>query len=130
MPPIANLKQPDDTLGAVTLSQGGVCRRKYALRFAAGFGSQFTFLLLKKWEDHRSPDADSLATLCQCIQPTRPLSAKEESLKDPDRYSPTQSSCSTEMSPPPSPLLEKSLLIGRPVQPCQPVELDDACSVM
>lgn len=49
IPPIANYQEKDPCLGEVLLSQGGSHTRKYALRFAAGFGSQFTFLLFKKW---------------------------------------------------------------------------------
>jgi len=50
-PPIANFKEQDPCLGDIMLAQGGLHGRKYALRFSAGFGSQFVFLLFKKWED-------------------------------------------------------------------------------
>lgn len=45
VPPVANLKESDPTLGALRLSQGGAYQAKYALRFAAGFGSQVALAL-------------------------------------------------------------------------------------
>ena len=47
IPPIANLqeKTTDPYLGQVKLSRGGPFKAKYALRFAAGFGSQVAFAL-------------------------------------------------------------------------------------
>ncbi|HLE97332.1 MAG TPA: acyltransferase domain-containing protein, partial [Candidatus Thermoplasmatota archaeon] len=40
VPPIANLKEPDEELGPLDLSRGGTHDRRIAIRFAAGFGSQ------------------------------------------------------------------------------------------
>lgn len=51
VPPIANFKELDERLGKITLSQGGTHSRKYALRFAAGFGSQFVYVLYRKWDE-------------------------------------------------------------------------------
>jgi acyl transferase domain-containing protein/NAD(P)-dependent dehydrogenase (short-subunit alcohol dehydrogenase family)/phosphopantetheinyl transferase/acyl carrier protein len=56
VPPIANLKQPDEALGDILLSSGGPRDVRFGLRFAAGFGSQ---LALAFWEgiaqgDHRT----------------------------------------------------------------------------
>lgn len=46
VPPIANLVVPDPSLGDdIKLSQGGYYPCKYALRFAAGFGSQIALAL-------------------------------------------------------------------------------------
>eukprot|EP00300_Choanocystis_sp_HF-7_P033284 c45600_g1_i1.p2 GENE.c45600_g1_i1~~c45600_g1_i1.p2 ORF type:complete len:240 (+),score=62.27 c45600_g1_i1:95-721(+) len=45
VPPIANLKEADPVLGPLKLSEGGAYQAKYALRFAAGFGSQVAFAL-------------------------------------------------------------------------------------
>jgi len=42
VPPVANWKEQDDELGYLNLSKGGKYDVKYALRFAAGFGSQLT----------------------------------------------------------------------------------------
>ncbi|MHB0997549.1 MAG: acyltransferase domain-containing protein, partial [Elusimicrobiales bacterium] len=39
IPPIANYKEPDPELAGINLSKGGHYDLKYALRFAAGFGS-------------------------------------------------------------------------------------------
>ncbi|HEX9815508.1 MAG TPA: SDR family NAD(P)-dependent oxidoreductase, partial [Candidatus Thermoplasmatota archaeon] len=48
VPPIANLKEPDPSLGDLNLSKGGeYAHLEYALRLAAGFGSQIAFLLFK-----------------------------------------------------------------------------------
>jgi malonyl CoA-acyl carrier protein transacylase len=48
IPPIANFKEPDPDLGDLKLSTGGNIQVEYALRLAAGFGSQITFALYKR----------------------------------------------------------------------------------
>lgn len=45
LPPIVNLQQPDPYLGNIRLSRGEEYAARYALRFAAGFGSQVVFAL-------------------------------------------------------------------------------------
>ena len=45
LPPTANTGTADPTLGKLNLSRGGAFAAKYALRFAAGFGSQVAFAL-------------------------------------------------------------------------------------
>jgi 3-oxoacyl-(acyl-carrier-protein) synthase len=45
VPPIPNYKEKDDYLGNIKISKGGAYACRYALRFAAGFGSQVTFAL-------------------------------------------------------------------------------------
>ena len=40
VPPVPNFKEPDPELGALNLSRGGRYPVQYALRLAAGFGSQ------------------------------------------------------------------------------------------
>jgi len=45
VPPIVNHKVKDEYLGDLNLSKGGPYKCKYALRFAAGFGSQVAFAL-------------------------------------------------------------------------------------
>ncbi|CAN0232427.1 unnamed protein product, partial [Laminaria digitata] len=47
VPPIANLERPDPALGDLRLSQGGSYDVDYALRFAAGFGSQLAVSLYR-----------------------------------------------------------------------------------
>ncbi|MHA1910309.1 MAG: beta-ketoacyl synthase N-terminal-like domain-containing protein, partial [Candidatus Kariarchaeaceae archaeon] len=47
IPPIANLIEADDDLGDLILSQGGKNQVNYALRLAAGFGSQLAFALFR-----------------------------------------------------------------------------------
>ncbi len=48
VPPIPNLREPDPDLGNLTLSKGGHYDVKYALRLAAGFGSQLALAAWKK----------------------------------------------------------------------------------
>ena len=48
IPPIANFKEPDPDLGNLKLSKGEKINAIYALRLAAGFGSQVAFTLYKK----------------------------------------------------------------------------------
>ena len=45
VPPIPNHKEKDEYLGDLKLSKGGAYACRYALRFAAGFGSQVAFAL-------------------------------------------------------------------------------------
>jgi hypothetical protein len=45
VPPIPNYQESDDYLGNLRLSKGGPYACRYALRFAAGFGSQVAFAL-------------------------------------------------------------------------------------
>ncbi len=47
VPPIANLEQPDPDLGDLRLSKGGDYDVDYALRLAAGFGSQLALCLFR-----------------------------------------------------------------------------------
>jgi NAD(P)-dependent dehydrogenase (short-subunit alcohol dehydrogenase family) len=50
---VPNYKEPDPELGTLNLSQGGAYPVEYALRLAAGFGSQIAMTLL-----HRTPVPD------------------------------------------------------------------------
>lgn len=45
VPPVSNWKKEDSHLGHLNISQGGSYSAQYALRFAAGFGSQVCFAL-------------------------------------------------------------------------------------
>ncbi len=60
VPPVANFREPDPELGELNLSKGGAYPVDYALRLAAGFGSQIAMSLLR-WTPmpdrvRRSPD--------------------------------------------------------------------------
>ncbi len=60
VPPVPNYKEPDPDLGHLNLSRGGAYPVGYALRLAAGFGSQIAMSLLR-WTPlpdgrHRTPD--------------------------------------------------------------------------
>src|SRR5690348_1216451 len=48
VPPVPNFKEPDPDLGDLNLSQGGSYPVDYALRLAAGFGSQIAMSLLRR----------------------------------------------------------------------------------
>jgi 3-oxoacyl-(acyl-carrier-protein) synthase len=45
VPPVPNYQEKDDYLGDLKISKGGPYACRYALRFAAGFGSQVAFAL-------------------------------------------------------------------------------------
>jgi len=45
VPPVPNYREKDDYLGDINISKGGAYACRYALRFAAGFGSQVAFAL-------------------------------------------------------------------------------------
>ncbi|HET8661989.1 MAG TPA: SDR family NAD(P)-dependent oxidoreductase [Micromonosporaceae bacterium] len=47
VPPVPNFKEPDPELGELNLSTGGAYPVRYALRLAAGFGSQVAMTLLR-----------------------------------------------------------------------------------
>ena len=60
VPPVPNFKEPDPQLGRLNLSVGGSYPVHYALRLAAGFGSQIAMTLMR-WTPvpdgrHRLPD--------------------------------------------------------------------------
>ncbi len=62
VPPVPNFKEPDPDLGALNLSIGGVYPVRYALRLAAGFGSQISMVVLR-WvptADGQRPSLDAL----------------------------------------------------------------------
>ena len=48
VPPVVNYKEADPALGNLRLSTGGAHDCKYALHFAAGFGSQVAYVLYRK----------------------------------------------------------------------------------
>ncbi|MDP9464826.1 MAG: beta-ketoacyl synthase, partial [Actinomycetota bacterium] len=48
VPPVANLREPDPELGPLNLSKGGSYPVDYALRLAAGFGSQISMTLMRR----------------------------------------------------------------------------------
>jgi acyl transferase domain-containing protein/acyl carrier protein len=60
VPPVPNFREVDPELGQLNLSRGGTHPVRYALRLAAGFGSQISMMLLR-WTpvpdgQRRSPD--------------------------------------------------------------------------
>ena len=62
VPPIANFQEADPELEGITLSKGGHYDFKYALRLAAGFGSQLGMTLLEKmWQEGTPRICDTAA---------------------------------------------------------------------
>lgn len=61
VPPIPNLKHPDPEFADLNLSKGGKCSANYALRLAAGFGSQIVMALYRSLsrEENRITDLHS-----------------------------------------------------------------------
>ncbi|HEY3449175.1 MAG TPA: SDR family NAD(P)-dependent oxidoreductase [Myxococcales bacterium] len=57
VPAVPNLKEPDPELGDLTLSKGGRYPVRFALRLAAGFGSQIVITLMQKVKGPRQLDA-------------------------------------------------------------------------
>ena len=53
-PPVANLREPDTSLGTLRFSDGSPQPFRYALRLAAGFGSQLAFCI---WRSEHHGDA-------------------------------------------------------------------------
>ena len=62
VPPVANFKEIDPELGALNLSKGGSYPVEYALRLAAGFGSQISLAVLRwvKTKDGARPRPGTL----------------------------------------------------------------------
>ncbi|HEX9043352.1 MAG TPA: beta-ketoacyl synthase N-terminal-like domain-containing protein, partial [Trebonia sp.] len=61
VPPVPNYREPDPELGQLNLSRGGAYPVRYALRLAAGFGSQISMTLLHWIEPNdgvRRPPSD------------------------------------------------------------------------
>ncbi len=69
VPPIPNLREPDPDLGDLTLSTGGHYDVQYALRLAAGFGSQLALAAWRKVAhgDSRITDAQANAAWLQRV---------------------------------------------------------------
>src|SRR5207248_7248229 len=63
VPPVANFRDVDPDLGRLNLSRGGSYPVEYALRLAAGFGSQISMTLLRRTPgpDRRRSTPDALA---------------------------------------------------------------------
>ena len=89
VPPIANHKQTDPLLelqpGQLPLLDGeGRHDRHYVLRFAAGFGSQFAYVMYRKYEPRYESETDSLDTGSDTVspRPRSPVSARDELLTE------------------------------------------------
>lgn len=69
LPPIPNLKNPDPDFEDLSLSRGGKCDAEYALRLAAGFGSQIVMSLYRvnSHEENRIVDLPTHRTWLKAI---------------------------------------------------------------
>ena len=69
LPPIPNLKTPDPHFEDLNLSRGGKCNAEYALRLAAGFGSQIVMSLYKvnSHEENRIVDLPTHRTWLKAV---------------------------------------------------------------
>ncbi|MBN1960591.1 MAG: SDR family NAD(P)-dependent oxidoreductase [Deltaproteobacteria bacterium] len=56
IPALPNLREPDPDLGQLKLSMGGQHKVRYAVRFAAGFGSQLVLSVFRKVRGPRQAD--------------------------------------------------------------------------
>jgi len=73
VPPVANFKEVDPELGELNLSRGGSYPVRYALRLAAGFGSQISMVLLR-WvpaPGGQRPEIDQLGYDYRRVEPER-----------------------------------------------------------
>ena len=73
VPPVANFKEVDPELGELNLSRGGSYPVRYALRLAAGFGSQISMVLLR-WvpaPGGQRPEIDQLGYDYRRVEPAR-----------------------------------------------------------
>ena len=91
VPPIANFKEADPELEGITLSKGGHYNFKYALRLAAGFGSQLGMTLLEKaWQvgEPRICDAAKNAAWLKAVsgQQNPVLEVVQNTLRIKDNY--------------------------------------------
>ncbi len=68
VPPVPNYKEPDPDLGTLNLSLGGAYPVHYALRLAAGFGSQIAMSLLR-WTP--MPDGRAVHPRARLLLPDR-----------------------------------------------------------
>ncbi len=71
VPPVPNYKMPDPALGELNLSLGGTYPVRYALRLAAGFGSQVSMTLyrLVPAPSGRHPEPDQLGFEYRIVDP-------------------------------------------------------------
>eukprot|EP00276_Gloeochaete_wittrockiana_P006626 CAMPEP_0184651710 /NCGR_PEP_ID=MMETSP0308-20130426/9363_1 /TAXON_ID=38269 /ORGANISM="Gloeochaete witrockiana, Strain SAG 46.84" /LENGTH=661 /DNA_ID=CAMNT_0027086129 /DNA_START=180 /DNA_END=2165 /DNA_ORIENTATION=+ len=59
VPPMANFREADPCLGTnLNISKGGPHSAQYVLRFAAGFGSHFVYVLYGAYDDESAPEED------------------------------------------------------------------------
>ena len=73
VPAVANFKEIDPELGELNLSRGGSYPVRYALRLAAGFGSQISMVLLR-WvpaPGGQRPKLEELGYDYRCVEPER-----------------------------------------------------------
>ncbi len=72
-PPVPNFRDPDPELGELNLSQGGAYPIRYALRLAAGFGSQIS---MRCCAGRRSPTAAGAAPTSSATSTGSPIARR------------------------------------------------------
>ncbi|HET6399636.1 MAG TPA: beta-ketoacyl synthase N-terminal-like domain-containing protein, partial [Candidatus Thermoplasmatota archaeon] len=116
LPPIANFRDPDPELGDLRLSQGGEYPNvRYALRLAAGFGSQvaMTLMELVAREHERMADAARHAAWLSEVSalPGARLEVQNRTLRIVDQGPPAR-------KPRPAPVTAQ--IVAAPAAPAQP----------
>ena len=76
VPPVVNFRVPDPKLEGLNLSRGGRHTCEFALRMAAGFGSQGNYILLRRYGD--------VVEECAMVNPLNPQS--DHRIEDAGRY--------------------------------------------
>ena len=105
LPPIANFKEPDPELGDLNLSRGGAYPNvRYALRLAAGFGSQVAMSLseLVAKESERIADAPRYAAWLSTVSglPAAKTEVVHRTLRIVDQGAPTRKAKAPEPATP------------------------------
>ncbi|MES2154544.1 MAG: SDR family NAD(P)-dependent oxidoreductase [bacterium] len=131
LPPIANFRDPDPELGDLNLSHGGRYDAKYALRLAAGFGSQVAMSLCELVAKEAEQMADPPRYAAWLGEVTGLTGAKTEvvnrTLRIVDQGPPTKKAKLESKMPaplPPPPSQPK-----QPMQPTAPVSVASVASV-
>jgi hypothetical protein len=94
VPPVPNYKEPDPELGRLNLSVGGAYPVSYALRLAAGFGSQIAMALLR-WTPMPDGRRRSVSQLGYASRIVDPAAWQPGSNASPAGRAPRSRSCTT-----------------------------------
>jgi len=94
VPPIPNFREVDPELGPLNLSRGGIYPVDYAIRFAAGLGSQIAVTMYRRisGSNDRTVDTDKYADWLVAISgyPQAETTVESRTLRIPDQGIPAQ----------------------------------------